>query len=181
MSQNSYTISLVDVASAIYYNDLNESKETSVTKILTWLIAHIGELNTRLAARICIVGNDCQPQLRPAQAAIFGMLFLYNYYLRLVRENLGAAAFSVLEVQEGDSSVRLVNRNEIAKTYRGLAQDTLANLNKLCLEYKQNVTLPASINNPYLQSWGWLGSFLYQKQIDGGGFPEFCPPGSGCP
>lgn len=154
---------LIDLASNIWYNDLLESDDTSVAKILTWLLSNVGSLNIRLSTRIKISGNECVPELTDAQAVIFSIIYLYNYYVRQMKANLGAAQFSVLEVTEGDSTVRMVNRNEVAKTYRGLAQDTLLDLNKLAMEYKRNSSLPVSINNPL---WVPYFSFLYTKQVD---------------
>jgi len=154
---------LIDLASNIWYNDLLESDDTSVAKILTWLMAHLGDLNTRLSTKIQILGNDCSPELTDAQAIIFGIIYLYNYYLRQVKIHGAAGAFSVLEVTEGDSTVRMVNRNEVAKVFRGLASDTLSDLNKLALQYRQNSSLPASLNNPYFIPY-W--SFLYTKTVD---------------
>lgn len=173
---------LIDLSSNIFYSDVQEAADTSVTKILTWLLAHIGDLNTRLATCHKITGNDVSPELNNAEAAIFGILYLYNYYLKQVTNNLGAAQFSVLTVKEGDYSVTTVNRNEISKVWRGLAQDTLNNLNFLIKQYRQNNSLPVSINNPYLQPY-W--SFLYRKQVDPGLSLNSCgenncnPPG--CP
>lgn len=173
-------IKLLDLASNIYYSDVQEPSDTTVTKILTWLLAHIGDLNTRLSVCHKITGNDVSPELNEGEAIIFGVLYLYNYYIQQLKLNLGAAQFSVISVQEGDSKVVQVNRNEIAKVWRGLAQDTLNNLNQLCKQYKQNHALPVSINNPYLT---FYQSFLYRKQIDGGpndwGNPNCNPPG--CP
>jgi hypothetical protein len=154
---------LIDLSSNIWYNDLLESDDTSIVKIQTWLISRIGDLNTRLSTKIQILDNECSPELTEAQATIFAVLYLYNYYTRQVKINANAGQFSVLEVSEGDSTVRMVNRNEIAKTFRGLAQDTLNDLNKMCQEYKVNSAIPVSINNPYFIPY-W--SFLYTKSVD---------------
>lgn len=165
---------LLDLASNIFYSDLLETSDTSVVKILSWLIAHIGDLNIRLSTKIVIAGNDASPELTDAQAAVYIVIYLYNYYIRQMNASMGAAQFSVIEVGEGDSTVRYVNKNEIAKNFRGLAADTLANLNKVCLEYKQNTALPVSLNNPYLMPF-W-SSFLYTKQPDNQQIPDSVVP-----
>lgn len=157
----------INLASNIYLTDVAEDPSLSVVKILTWLLAHIGDLNTRLSTTIYVQhnGNDFCPQLTYAQAGIYGALYLYNYYLQQARINGNAAAYAVTVVKEGDSSISVVNKNEVAKTFRGLASDMLLNVNKLCLMYRQNSALPVSINNPFIgmEYWAWGGG-LYNKQ-----------------
>jgi len=142
---------LIDLANSIYYNDLLESSDTSVTKILYWLASdnNIGTLNDFIATEYVIVGNEAVPELSNEAAGIYGIYYLLKYYERMAKTSLNASALDVIEVKEADTTVRLVNRNEIAKTYKGFANDTRDYLNKLVESYKKFHCIPASIHSNF--------------------------------
>lgn len=137
---------LIDLANSIFFNDLLETNDTSIVKILYWLQNHVGELNDLIATSYTNNGNDLSPELGNNEAAIFALIYLQRYYQRQMKNNLGASAYDVLEVREADSVVRLQNRNEIAKNYRLLANDIRDSLNKTAEYYKKFHCVPASIN-----------------------------------
>ena len=136
---------LIDLSNNIFFSDLLETDDTSVVKILTYLIAHIGDLNNLISTSYTISGNDASPELGLDEAAIFAAIYMMNYYQRQVQSNLGASAFDVLEVSEGDSRVRVMNRNELSKTYLQLKNQTKDNLTQMVESYRRWKCVPASI------------------------------------
>jgi hypothetical protein len=143
---------LIDLASNLWYSDLLETDDTTVTKILEWLKNHIGDLNNLIATNYHIIGNDTDIELGNDEASIFGMIYLMNYYQRQQKVNLGASAYDWSEVVEADTRVRRVSRNEIAKNYRLLANDLRDNMNKMVEYYKKFKCIPASIHTTFFTS-----------------------------
>ena len=139
---------LIDLSNFLWFGDLNETTDTSIPKILNWLIANIGLLNESLGKSYEISGNDANPELGNDESAIFGLIYLDRYYSRQIQNNLGASAYTeVLEVQEGDSKVRLQNRNELSKVFLQLKTQNRENLDKYIQAYLRFRCIPASIHS----------------------------------
>lgn len=86
------------------------------------------------------------PDLTGLEKGIYKEMFDLQFYNRGVTSNLGAAAYSpILELKEADTSVRLVNKNEVAKTYAALANQAKDNLKELLNKYNQLRMLPGQI------------------------------------
>lgn len=138
---------ILDLANNIWYGELQETTNTSISKIVAWLLAHVGDLNDHIGSSYQVSGNDITPELGDSESIILNYLYLLNYYNRQIQSNLGASAYDWSEVKEGDSSVRRVSRNEIAKTYKTLASDTKDYLVKLIEAYKRHHCISASIHS----------------------------------
>ncbi len=139
-------MTLLDLSNNIWFGDLNETTDTSIVKILAWLQAHLGDLNNLIATSYEQNGNDAAPELGLDEAAIFSMIYLNKYYQRQMNSNLGASSYDILEVKEADTTIRLQNRNEIAKNYRLIANDIRDSLNKMVEYYKKWKCVPVSLN-----------------------------------
>lgn len=86
------------------------------------------------------------PDLTGLEKGIYKEMFDLQYFNRGVTSNLGAAAYEpVLELKEADVSVRLVNKNEVAKTWAALAAIAKDNLKDLLNKYNQLRTLPSQV------------------------------------
>ena len=151
------TISLTDIADGIWGNELNETTETNIPKIMKWLSFHLGELNDMIATDYIINGNDAAPQLTSDEASIYVALYLDSYYSRMIKENLGAAGIQVLEVRENDSVVRVASKTEISKVYLQLKNQNKDHLNKLVDSYRRWQCIPASLH---------LSCHTYQKTLE---------------
>lgn len=132
---------LVDIADEIY-RDLESPSDTSISTISFWLEKHVGDLNVALATSLVVESGAIE--LTEEEKSIFKDIFTVYYYGLQVKKNLGASAYDWSELQEGDSKVRRVSRNEVAKTYRGLKKDIEDALEKKVSRYRSNKSLPES-------------------------------------
>ncbi len=139
---------LIDLAENIHF-ELDSPADPSIVKIHKWLLFHLGDLNDHLSLSYAVSGNDSDPELSEDVAVIYAALYLNSYYSRLIRDNLGAAAYSIIEVKEGDETIRLANRNEVSKTYIQLKNQNTEYLYKLIEAYKRNQCLPTSLHTNF--------------------------------
>lgn len=151
---------LIDLAQNIWFGELDETTNTSTTKILNWFISNIGLLNDALSTSHVINGTEASPELTDDEAVIFGLMYLHRYYQRLIQTNLNATQYDWSEITEADSTIRRVSKNEIAKSYRLLANDTKDYLNKLIESWKKWQCVPASLHSEFFTS------IVYTKKIE---------------
>ena len=144
------------------YSDLEFPEDLDVTIIADWLINNVGSLNALLNLHVMIdqAGNmtffdaDGKPavdsnknpitELNTLQKVIFKELYIIKHFTRWITKNLGAAAYDWSEIVEGDSNIRRVSKNEIAKTYLQLRKAAREELEDLIFFYKQNLSTPAA-------------------------------------
>lgn len=96
----------------------------SEASISGWLQANLGKLNVKLYS--CFSGDNSS--LDDEAADIFKGVYMHDYYqkqsVKALRGVLDASlGDSILEVREGDSYVKRANKNEMAKTFRSVAND----------------------------------------------------------
>ncbi|MEK6880998.1 MAG: hypothetical protein AABY22_15375 [Nanoarchaeota archaeon] len=139
----------ISIAEEIY-RSLSEPSDISSGSISLWLKDAIGSLNNLILTDFSIdtaSGNEIIPALTDAEKSIIKKLYLIHYYTVFVSKNLGAASYdSVIEVDSDGAKVRLVNKNEIAKTYIALRKDETEELNKLITGYKNLNGIPLAIH-----------------------------------
>lgn len=129
---------LRDLATDILrYEFDNDVSVNSVPAISGWLEANLGQLNSLIYTSYS--GDDAELDLE-AQA-IHKELYLYNYYSKQARNalrgiiNSSSNGGDVLSLEDGESKVTFINRNEVSKVYRGLASDSMANIKQLVTQY----------------------------------------------
>lgn len=173
---------LVDISNQIYA-DLGSPATPTSSGIQFWLTAHLGDLNNAIATRFCLVNAASgwvQPCMRQQEASIFMNLYLVYYYRLQMNNNLGATAYDWSEVTEGDSSVRRVSKNEIAKTFRGLMNDTQKLVNDQAAHYRFDKSLPQSIEAiTDLHQYERVNSIGNQNPFTPEYGPTGCPPSGG--
>lgn len=116
------------------FDYLTGSEITSeVTYVSGWLSGHLGDLN--LLINTAFSGED--PDLSEEEEAIFKQVYLQNYYKKRVRDSLRGIDSSVdwQTLQEGDSRITRTNKNEVAKSWRGMANDARLELETLVSKY----------------------------------------------
>jgi hypothetical protein len=133
---------LVDIANEIFV-ELEEPEDNSIPQIVYWLSSNIGKLNILLSTDI-IIEDDYTLEINVSEKEIFKTLYHVNYLSKLVKSNLGAAAYDWSELVEGDSRVRRVSKNELAKNYYSMKKDLQTEVEDLVFYYKQNQCLPES-------------------------------------
>lgn len=141
---------LIDLANNLWFSDLLETDDTTVVKIFEWLKANIGQLNNLISTSYVIESNDAFPELGYDEATIFAAIYIMNYYQRQQKVNMGASSYTDwTEVVEGDSRVRRVSRNEIAKNFRLLSNDIKEYLYQLSEHYRRWKCVPASLHSQF--------------------------------
>jgi len=118
----------------------------TVAQISGWLSTNLGALNTAIYTDF----TGLNPDLQEEEKAIFKELYLGNYYSKQARNAMrgiltpsnGAA---VLSLTDGDQAVTFVNKNEVGKTYRGLAADAYTRSEKLIHAYNSFRAAPRQL------------------------------------
>lgn len=134
---------IIDLADSIF-REIDEDPSTSISTISYWLENNIGLLNILLDETIVFANNEFSPELTVEQANIYKVMYLIKYYSGLVRSNLGAAAYDWSELSEGDSTIRRVSRNELAKNYKQMRDGSQLDLDNLVYLYKKNQIKPGA-------------------------------------
>ena len=136
---------VVDIADEIY-RELDFPTTPVLPAIVFWLTSNIGKLNILIATSIEVDNNEFFPELDDSQKEILKTLYYVYYFSKLMRASLGAAAYDWSEVIEGDTQIRRVSKNEVAKNYYSLKKDLQTEVDDLVFYYKQNLCLPASFS-----------------------------------
>ena len=150
---------VVSVATEIIL-DLDNDSSLSSSFVQSWLIGNVGKLNNAIGSAIEIVTvatvSEFSPLPTDDQKDIFKWLFQCQYFSNLAKNSLGAAAFDWISLSEGDSSVKRVSKNDLAKSYSELLKQCRASLNEMIKHYRMNWALPRSKSaydsNAYLYS-----------------------------
>jgi hypothetical protein len=134
-----------DLASGIFETEFaGDTGVISISSISGWLTHNLGLLNTYL--NTAFSGTD--PAFDYEEKAIFTNLYMGHYYSRQaqnVLRNIATDNNGLLEVTEGDTTIRLTNKNEISKTYRGLSNDYFNEAQKLAHNYTMYQAEPQQI------------------------------------
>lgn len=134
-----------DLASGIFTTEFDSNTGmASISSISGWLQHNLGLLNVYLNTDF--TGTD--PAFADEEKAIFTNLYMGHYYSRQaqnVLRNIATDNNGLLEVTEGDTTIRLTNKNEISKTYRSLSRDYYEEAKKLTHSYTMYQAEPQQI------------------------------------
>jgi hypothetical protein len=143
------------LATGIYRDEFDEdSGFASLDSISGWLETHLGLLNTRIYTEFSGSGSiDGDTYIQPSgefrleEADIYKQIYLVNFYTKKTRSVLRGIDSSVdfVTLREGDSMITRTNKNEIAKTYRGLAKDAEEKLVGLIYSYNDFKSQPVQV------------------------------------
>ncbi len=151
---------IIDIADATY-RELSEPDDVSIPQIVYWFSYNIGQLNLLLHESIEFLDNEFSSELTIEQANIFKLLYLIKYYNKQISANLGAGAYDFSEVTEGDSTVRKVSRNEIAKNYIQIKNGYASELTELVYRYKNNQIGPEDVKQINVNCYSYPYGFIY--------------------
>ena len=134
---------LEDLASGIVETEFDgDTGIATVASVSGWLFENLGKLNTHIYTDFSGVNASGTYGVIDIEAqGILKELYLYNYYIKQSRNALrgitdsSVSGDNVLSLKDGESSVTFVNRNEVSKVYRGLASDSMANIERLSAKY----------------------------------------------
>lgn len=142
------------------YRELDYPVDYTPARISGWFLdsANLGQLNnligTSYNASVLldsnekITGYSINPVISGNELGIYKMLFNYNYYFHMAR-SVAVSATRVgqdwVSMQEGDSKITRVNKNEISKNLRALANDAKETLDKSVKMYLKYGAVPMQI------------------------------------
>lgn len=150
---------LTQLVTNVYY-DLGEPVDYSPARLTSWFVdnSNVGKLNNLIGTNfsgVCykdnngiITGYGISPEPSNDQLSIYKMIFDCDY-LKNQSKNLAKSATTIgsdwTDLREGDSSIKKINKNEISKNFRGLAQDCKAELDKAVKMYLKYNAVPDQV------------------------------------
>lgn len=139
------------------WNDLNQPSITSPTAIAWWLYYNVGRLNTMIYTNYSGVSGSIVPDMGPAEASIYKDIYIVKFWERMVNSNVGAAAWdaSVIQVTEGNRTIKVTDRNNIAKTCLAAKDSAQKDLMQLIALYKINAATPYEVSDGIEPFWGF--------------------------
>lgn len=134
------TYSVHDLADEIFANEFEyDSGYAQFYFISGWLANNVGQLNTKIYTDFTVTGGYFSPptSFLQEERAIYKQMYLYQFYTKKTRQVLRGIDSSVdfISLREGDTMITRTNKNELAKTYRGLANDAREEMERLVTSY----------------------------------------------
>jgi hypothetical protein len=137
---------LGDLANSVW-EDLDRPSTILVENIHGWFVSNVGKLNTYTTGVYSGVnGTGIEPEPSSVELALLAQLYKIRYYERKVDEYLGAGAYTVMELKEGDTTIRIASRNELAKTYKDLKKQEQDNFHSMLQNYKASCASPLTVD-----------------------------------
>tara|TARA_R110000822_G_scaffold110654_6_gene241008 strand:+ start:35193 stop:35660 length:468 start_codon:yes stop_codon:yes gene_type:complete len=132
-----------DIASGNFFYLTGSELSTQISNTSGWLGTNLGQLNSLLYT--CYTGEN--PDLGSEESSIFAQLYLKSYYttksLRVLRNIDNDADW--IRVTEGDTTLVRTNKNEVAKSYRGLSKDADEMCKSLLSSYHSYLAMPSQV------------------------------------
>ena len=86
------------------------------------------------------------------EQAIYKQLYLYTFYAKQARNALrgimggnGSSGDNILSVKDGDNQIQFVNKNEVSKVYRNMAEDCKKILDDMVAKYNIYASKPLQV------------------------------------
>ena len=114
----------------------------TVASVSGWLYENLGQVNTYLYTNFSGDNATGTYEIMDIEAQnILKELYLSNYYSKEARNALrgitksSVSGDNVLSLKDGESAVTFINRNEVSKVYRGLANDSMDKVTQMAAQY----------------------------------------------
>jgi hypothetical protein len=108
-----------------------------------WLTVSLGQLNNLIYTSY----SGLDPDLGLEEESIYTQLYLQSYYtskaMKVLRNIDNDADW--IRITEGDTTLVRTNKNEVSKSYRGLAKDAQEMTNSLVASYHQYLAQPMQV------------------------------------
>tara|TARA_A100001515_G_scaffold42029_1_gene33160 strand:- start:158 stop:646 length:489 start_codon:yes stop_codon:yes gene_type:complete len=142
--------SVHNLADEIFANEFEyDSGYAQFYYISGWLSNNVGQLNTKLYTEFEVVSGNFSPtgDFQQEERSIYKQMYLYEFYTKKTRQVLRGVDSSVdfLSLREGDTMITRTNKNELAKTYRSLANDAKEELDQLVNSYRIFQAAPVQV------------------------------------
>jgi hypothetical protein len=136
-----------DLANSIYINEF-DSSGVAVESISGWIENNIGQLNNAIYTSFSGVSGIVDG-LNLEEQSILREMYLYHYYTKQTRNTIRGIANdtngNILSVRDGDNAITFVNKNEVSKVYKNLAQDANEKLMDLVSRYNNYRASPRQV------------------------------------
>ena len=132
-----------EIASGYFFYLDGSELTTQISDTSGWLTVSMGRLNDLIYTSY----SGVNPNLGLEEASIYTQLYLQSYYTsraRKVLRNIGNDADWIRIIEGGTTLVR-TNKNEVSKSYRGLAKDAQEMTNSLVASYHQYLAQPRQV------------------------------------
>lgn len=142
------------LANTVFVNEFDSDTDmATLAQISGWFENNLGELNTLIFTTFSGSGDGGHPdqiftpKLGIEESGIYKQLYLRHFYKKKARNVLKGIDSSVdfISLREGDSMITRTNKNEIAKTYRGMAKDAEEELEKQVYAYNFYQSRPRQV------------------------------------
>ena len=114
----------------------------TVANVSGWLYENLGQVNTYLYTNFSGDNATGTYEIMDIEAQnVLKELYLSNYYNKEARNALrgitksSVSGDNVLSLKDGESAVTFINRNEVSKVYRGLANDSMDKVTQMAAQY----------------------------------------------
>jgi hypothetical protein len=114
----------------------------TVASVSGWLYENLGQVNTYLYTNFSGDNASGTYGFMDIEAQnVLKELYLSNYYNKEARNALrgitksSVSGDNVLSLKDGESAVTFINRNEVSKVYRGLANDSMDKVTQMAAQY----------------------------------------------
>jgi hypothetical protein len=114
----------------------------TVASVSGWLYENLGQVNTYLYTNFSGDNASGTYGFMDIEAQnVLKELYLSNYYNKEARNALrgitksSVSGDNVLSLKDGESAVTFINRNEVSKVYRGLANDSMDKVTRMAAQY----------------------------------------------
>ena len=114
----------------------------TVASVSGWLYENLGQVNTYLYTNFSGDNASGTYGVMDIEAQnVLKELYLSNYYNKEARNALrgitksSVSGDNVLSLKDGESAVTFINRNEVSKVYRGLANDSMDKVIQMAAQY----------------------------------------------
>jgi len=142
--------SVHDLADEIFANEFEyDSGYAQFYYISGWLANNVGLLNTKIYSQYSVQDSNFEPTgtFQQEERSIYKQMYLYEFYTKKTRQVLRGVDSSVdfVTLREGDTMITRTNKNELAKTYRSLANDAREEIERLVSSYNIYQAAPVQV------------------------------------
>ena len=137
------------IARDIFTNEFEcNTGVVTFSQISGWLSANLGALNNLINTSF----SGADPEIDTEAQDIFQNLYLAAYYNRQAQNSLrgivsaSSDGSNILSVSDGDNRITFVNKNEVAKVYKGMSRDFADAAQQSANRYCMYLSAPVSVN-----------------------------------
>lgn len=148
------------LATEIIDNELSyltgTDRDVAISRASGWLLNNFGQLNNKIFT--CYSGEN--PGLKYEESSIYKSIYLNSFYrgkAGSVLRNMDTLNLEWLSLREGDSSIQLQNKNEVAKTFIHLSKEFQSEIDKLVTAYNIYQAFPREVDVVYTEDGALSG------------------------